>query len=132
MFKENKDTALQSHEVLQTFVWWGANVLVKNSVTLLSYIFVGFQQITFKLDNFNARNSFQRCWQTFTNCSPSKEEKPWKGLSTGTWQLISLGKKVLATLYYYIRNFCILIGLEQWYFTLIWNTYMWKLQTFCG
>ena len=35
-------------------------------------------------------------------------------------------------LYYYIRNFCNLIGLEQWYFSLIWNTYMWKLQTFCG
>ena len=34
-------------------------------------------------------------------------------------------------LYYYIRNFCNLIGLEQWYFNLIWNTYMWKLQTFC-
>ena len=38
-----------------------------------------------------------------------------------------------ALLYYYMRNFCNLIGLEQWYFSLpvIWNTYMWKLQTFC-
>ena len=35
-------------------------------------------------------------------------------------------------LYYYMRNFCNLIGLEQWYFSLIWNTYMWKLQTSCG
>jgi len=35
-------------------------------------------------------------------------------------------------LYYYMRNFWNLIGLEQWYFSLIWNTYMWKLQTFCG
>ena len=35
-------------------------------------------------------------------------------------------------LYYYVRNFCNLIGLEQWYFSLIWNTYMWKLQTFWG
>ena len=26
------------------------------------------------------------------------------------------------SLYYYIRNFCNLIGLEQWYFSLIWNT----------
>ena len=33
-------------------------------------------------------------------------------------------------LYYYMINFCHLIGLEQWYFSLIWNTYMWKLQTF--
>ena len=32
------------------------------------------------------------------------------------------------SLYYYIRNFCNLIGLEKWYFSLIWNTYMW---TFC-
>ena len=34
-------------------------------------------------------------------------------------------------LYYYIRNLCNLICLEQWHFSLIWNTYMWKLQTFC-
>ena len=27
---------------------------------------------------------------------------------------------------------CNLIGLEQWYFSLISKTYMWKLQTFCG
>ena len=40
--------------------------------------------------------------------------------------------KGLFYLYYYMRNFCNLIGLEQWYFSLIWNTYMWKLQTFCG
>ena len=30
---------------------------------------------------------------------------------------------------YYMRNFCDLIGLEQWYFSLIWNSYLWKLQT---
>ena len=42
------------------------------------------------------------------------------------------GRRELERLYYYMRNFCILIGLEQWYFTLICNTYMWKLQTFCG
>ena len=34
-------------------------------------------------------------------------------------------------LYYYMRNFCNFIGLEQWYLSLIWNTYLWKLQTFC-
>ena len=39
---------------------------------------------------------------------------------------------VVRNLYYYMRNFYNLIGLEQWYFSLIWNTYMWKLQTFCG
>ena len=27
-------------------------------------------------------------------------------------------------LYYFMRNFCNLIGLEQWYFSLIWNTYV--------
>ena len=37
-----------------------------------------------------------------------------------------------SALYYYMRNFCNLIGLEQWYFSLIWNTYMWKLQNLCG
>ena len=30
-----------------------------------------------------------------------------------------------------MRNFCNLIGLGQWYFSLIWNTYMWKLQNLC-
>ena len=35
-------------------------------------------------------------------------------------------------LYYYMRNFCNLIGLEQCYFSLIWNTYMWILQPFAG
>ena len=41
-------------------------------------------------------------------------------------------KELFHVLYYYMRNYCNLIGLEQWYFSLIWNTYMWKLQTFCG
>ena len=31
-----------------------------------------------------------------------------------------------------MRNFRDVIGLERWYFSLIWNTYMWKLQTFVG
>ena len=35
-------------------------------------------------------------------------------------------------LYYYMRDYCNLIGLKQWYFSLIWNTYMLKLQTFFG
>ena len=38
---------------------------------------------------------------------------------------------VFISLYYYMKNFCNFIGLEQWYFSVIWNTYMWKLQTFC-
>ena len=38
----------------------------------------------------------------------------------------------LLTLSYYMRNFFNLIGLEQLYFSLIWNTCMWKLQTFWG
>ena len=39
---------------------------------------------------------------------------------------------IFQLLYYYTRNFCNLIGLDQWYFSLIWNTYMWKLQIFFG
>ena len=31
-----------------------------------------------------------------------------------------------------MTNFFNLIGLEQSYFCLIWNTYMWKLQTFAS
>ena len=38
----------------------------------------------------------------------------------------------ILVLYYYMKNYCNFIGLQQWYFSLIWNTYMWKLQTFCG
>ena len=43
-----------------------------------------------------------------------------------------LDVQLLYSLCYYMTNFCSLIGLEQWYFSLIWNTYMWKLQTFCS
>ena len=57
----------------------------------------------------------------------SKPEQDRKGLCSKL-----SNSCVLYTLYYYLRNFCNLIGLEQWYFSLIWNTYMWKLQTFCG
>ena len=39
---------------------------------------------------------------------------------------------VLRLLYYHMGNFYYLIGLEQWYFSLIWKTYMWKLQTVWG
>ena len=49
-------------------------------------------------------------------------------INTSNTEVITLSHM----LYYYMRNFCNLIGLEQWYFSLIWNTYMWKLQTFCG
>ena len=35
-------------------------------------------------------------------------------------------------LYYYMTNFCNLIGLEQWYFSLIWITYMWNYKPFAG
>ena len=47
-------------------------------------------------------------------------------------QFYKYEKMFFKYLYYYMRNFCNLIGLEQLYFSLIWNTYMWKLQTFCG
>ena len=31
-----------------------------------------------------------------------------------------------------MRNLWYLVGWEQWYFSIIWDTYMWKLQTFSG
>ena len=46
--------------------------------------------------------------------------------------LIVYVRMLLLHLYYNMKNFCNFIGLEQWYLSLIWNTYMWKLQTFCG
>ena len=39
--------------------------------------------------------------------------QPWLRLGKGSY---------FKGLYYYMRNFCSLIGLEQWYFSLIWNT----------
>ena len=42
--------------------------------------------------------------------------------------LLNFGAK-FQRLYYYMRNFCNLIGLEQWHFSLIWNTYVWKLHS---
>ena len=47
-------------------------------------------------------------------------------------KVVSAEPNIFRNLYYYVRDFCILIGLEQCYFSLIWNTYMWKLQTLCG
>jgi len=41
---------------------------------------------------------------------------------------VKFGEKLFQTLYYYMRNFCNLIGLEQRYFSLIWNTYMWNTR----
>ena len=51
-------------------------------------------------------------------------------LYTALW-FTKIIQGVFSSLYYYMNNHCNLIGLEQWYFSLIWNTYMWKLQTFC-
>ena len=48
------------------------------------------------------------------------------------WTVFWFSLLYFIPLYYYVRNFCNLIGWEQWYFSLILNTYMWKLQTFCG
>ena len=36
-----------------------------------------------------------------------------------TYQVFATGTVVFIKLYYYMRNFCNLIGLEQWYFSLI-------------
>ena len=52
------------------------------------------------------------------------------GIVTGD-ALVSF-RPLLLSLYNYMRNFCNLIGLEQWYLSLIWNTYIWKLQNYCG
>ena len=56
----------------------------------------------------------------------------WLRWATGHPDGYVTGQIWFQVLYYYMRNFCNLIGLEQWYFCLLWNTYKWKLQTFCG
>ena len=55
----------------------------------------------------------------------------WPGGAWAPFHLLVQYLRALSGLYYYVRNFCNLIGLEQWYFSLIWNTYMWKLQNYC-
>ena len=47
------------------------------------------------------------------------------------FQLILLSFSLTAIILLH-EKFCNLIGLEPWYFSLIWNTYMWKLQTVCS
>ena len=48
-----------------------------NFTSLRSYIFISFQQITFKVNNFTTdlRYFFQLCWRIFPNWSQSKVEK---------------------------------------------------------
>ena len=58
-----------------------------------------------------------------------RQLKWWKMVQKQDWSCIS---DKYHHLYYYMTNFFNLIGLEQLYFSLIWNTYMWILQTFCG
>ena len=55
--------------------------------------------------------------------------KEYLGVNTNVVKTVRLN--VFKSIYYYIRNFCKLIGLEQWYFSLIWNTYLWKLRNVC-
>ena len=52
------------------------------------------------------------------SCKATKQEK------TGHKDkfILLISTRLLPRLYYYMRNFCTLIGLEQWYFSLIWNT----------
>ena len=56
--------------------------------------------------------------------------QPTNNYLTGTQFRVFRDCKKIASLYYHMRNFYNLIGLELWYFSLIWNNYMWKLQTF--
>ena len=39
---------------------------------------------------------------------------------------------ILIIIIFYMKNYSNFIGLEQWYFGLIWKTYMRKLPTFFG
>ena len=41
------------------------------------------------------------------------------GMYNLKWNFHGMADTGLLSLYYYIRNFCNLIGLEQWYFSLI-------------
>ena len=46
------------------------------------------------------------------------------------FQLILLSFSLTAIILIH-EKFCNLIGLEPWYFSFVWNTYIWKLQTVC-
>ena len=75
-----------------------------------------------------------RCWTPVlrllsppTPPPPPPSPERWRANKSPCWSLM-----ILHLLYCYMRNFCNLIGLEEWYFNLSWNTYMWKLQILCG
>ena len=77
--------------------------------------------------------SYSGIWERKTTCELNLEDG-------GTIRILyersngtnTAWNDLFSTLYYFMRNVCNLIGLEQWYFRLIWNTYMCKLQTFAG
>ena len=69
-------------------------------------------------------------WRVLENNIPDVKEEIEQMKMCSDRKVWILG--VLVFLYYYMRNFCNLIALDQWYFSLIWNTYMWKLQNLCG
>ena len=71
-------------------------------------------------------------WQNKLNNANLITLQPTNNYLTGTQFRVFRDCKKIASLYYHMRNFYNLIGLELWYFSLIWNNYMWKLQTFRG
>ena len=63
MSETSEDITSQNREILQTFVWWGAQTCpppykrLQNFATLRSHIFVSFHPITLKLGNSTNLNA---------------------------------------------------------------------------
>ena len=94
------------------------NIQLKGTVMGLTNKMIMKWKCYVRLSNFPTNSVRKQCIEVI-------RENLWMWILGLIWVKLHL-------LYYYRRNFCNLIGLEQWYFSLIWNTYMWKLQTFCG
>ena len=102
----------QFQDIVCTFQWWSFT-------------------INLSLQQVNGPNS----WDMFQKCCTDIRFLPNFAVFCGfLWilRLCNQAKYQKPCLYYYMRNFCNLIGLDHWCFSLIWNTYMWKLQNHCG
>ena len=99
-------------------IWWPSSCHLAHGLTNL--IMQRFKPLLIwkcpEILNNNKKNRYSPYYGPFIACTS------WPDIYIHTYM----------HLYYYMRNFCNLIGWEQWYFSLIWNTYMWKLQTFWG
>ena len=130
---------ISSEDLMQQFfLWFWKNVLLKISLHFWRFMLASPSNLSL--------NFFLLCFYYFwaENISEYCRKDKSLGVLSQKFLMMFLVSEVKSSshviihymifhmLYYYMINLCNLIGLEQWYFSLIWNAYMWKLQTFLG